>query len=419
MREDDGLRIWCQHHHPAAVQRIHRRWWPHAITAAACLLLAWHGAIVPVQAQGATDISAYDLIQEQIEAVPTHDLEAFLQTLDADVQKYVPEFDLRRMVLDPEGGIRFNLSEMVGLLLSRLAHELIVGSALLVQLVAVAILAALLHSLATAFGNKGVHELAFLVAMMALLFLGVQTFRTAVDVANTSVGNMVGLMHALLPLMATLLAAVGGVTSAAIFHPMLVALVTGIATLVQYVIFPLAFIGIIIAVVGKIAGDFPVDRLAGLARQWSMTMLGLCFIVFMAFLSVRGAIGPVADGLGVRAAKFLTGTFVPVIGSRIADAMEVVVGGSLLIKNAIGAFGMIAVFVITALPAVKLFSLLIIFRVATALVEPVSEKRLVEALNSLGDGLALVLACVLTTALMFYIAVTVLITLGNVTVVMR
>lgn len=413
------LRVGDRHHRPAVLPRIRLRRRFAIAAATVCLLLVWHGAIVTVQAQSATNISAYDLLEEQIEAVPTHDLEAFLQTLDADLQQYVPEFDLRRMVLDPEGGIRFDLLEMIGLLLSRLARELVVGSSLLVQLVAVAILAALLHNLATAFGNKGVHELAFLVAMMALLFLGVQTFRTAVHVANTSIDNMVGFMHALLPLMATLLAAVGGVTSAAIFHPMLVALVAGIATLVQNVIFPLAFVGVIVAVIGKIASDFPVDRLAGLARQWSMTMLGLCFIVFMAFLSVRGAIGPVADGLGVRAAKFLTGTFVPVIGSRIADAMEVVVGGSLLIKNAIGAFGMIAVFVITALPAVKLFSLLVIFRVATALVEPVSEKRLIEALNSLGDGLALILACVLTTALMFFIAVTVLITLGNVTVVMR
>lgn len=413
------MRRLGQHHHPSVEQRPRRRRRPHAFFTVMCVLLAWHMMSDSVQAQSAAGISAYELIEEQIEAVPTHDLEAFLQTLDADLQQYVPEFDLRRMVLDPEGGVRFNLSEMIGFLLSRLANELVVGSALLVQLVAVAILAALLHSLATAFGNKGVHELAFLVAMMALLFLGVQTFRTAVDVANVSISNMVGFMHAMLPLMATLLAAVGGITSAAIFHPMLVALVAGVATLVQSVIFPLAFIGVIVAVIGKIAGDFPVDRLAGLARQWSMTLLGLCFIVFMAFLSVRGAIGPVADGLGVRAAKFLTGTFVPVVGSRIADAMEVVVGGSLLIKNAIGAFGMVVVFVVTALPAVKLFSLLVIFRVATALVEPVSEKRLVEALNSLGDGLALILACVLTTALMFFIAVTVLITLGNVTVVMR
>lgn len=407
------------HRQLAATQQAGRHHRLHWVTLALFSTICWLSIAGVTQAQSSLGNTAYDLIDEQIGTVPTHDLEAFLHTLDADLQQHVPEFNLRRMVLDPEGGIRFSLSEMFGLLVSRLASELVLGSSLLVQLVAVAILAALLHSLATAFGDKGVHELAFLVALMALLFLGVQTFRAAVGVANESIGNMVGFMHALLPLMATMLAAVGGVTSAAIFHPMLIALVAGIATLVQNVIFPFAFVGVIVAVVGKIADDFPVDRLAGLARQWSLTILGLCFIVFMAFLSIRGAIGPVADGLGVRAAKFLAGTFVPVVGSRLADAMEVVVGGSLLIKNAIGAFGMVTVFTVTALPAMKIFSLLVIFRIATALVEPVSERRLIEALSTLGDGLALILACVLTTALMFFIAVTVLITLGNVTVVMR
>lgn len=381
---------------------------------------AWPGL---AQAQSgdapSPDGAARQLLEAQIDDVDTYDLERFLQQLDDDVRSALPEFNLRRLVLDPEGGLRFRLSDSLHLVARLFAEEVVVGTKLLVQLVAVAVLAALLHNLASAFGNKGVHDIAFLVALVTVLFLGIQAFRTALGLAAETVQNMSDLMYVLLPILATMLASVGGVTSAAIFHPMLIALVTGVATLVVKVILPLILVGVVFAVGGKIVSDFPVDRLAGLARQWATAVLGLCFIVFLGFLSIRGAIAPVADGLGVKAAKFLTGTFVPVIGGRLADAMDVVIGGSLLIKNAIGAFGMLTIFTLTVIPAVKLFTLLLIFRVAAALAEPVSESRLVGALSSLGDGMAFTLACVLTVALMFFIGITVLVALGNFTVVMR
>lgn len=365
------------------------------------------------------DISPISILEEQIRTIPTHDLEAFLRQLSPDVREQLPPFDLRRMVFDPDEGLRFDFREVVSLLSEQLVREVVVGSRLLLQLIILAMISALLRSISLSVGSKDVTDIAFMVSLLALILVGAQAFRAVLDVADSAITEMVTFMHALLPLMVTLLAAVGGVTSAAIFHPILVTVVIAVGTVVKGMLFPLAFSGVVLTVLGKVVEDAPIGRLAGLIRQWSTTILGLLFIVFMGVLSVRGAIGPVVDGLGIKTAKFLTGTFVPVIGGRLADALEVVVGGSLLLKNAVGAFGMIVVFLLTALPALKIFSLLIIFRLATVFVEPISEDRLVSAMASIGDGVALVLACVLTTALMFFISVTALVTLGNVTAMLR
>ena len=46
----------------------------------------------------------------------------------------------------------------------------------------------------------------------------------------------------------------------------------------------------------------------------------------------------------MRTAKFLSGTFIPVVGGMFADAVEVVIGSALILKNAVGLLGVLAIF---------------------------------------------------------------------------
>ena len=71
----------------------------------------------------------------------------------------------------------------------------------------------------------------------------------------------------------------------------------------------------------------------------------------------------------------------PVLGNTFAQALDVAVGGSLLIKNALGMFGLCAILIIVTFPLVKIVALLLIFRVVTALVEQLV-MRLVSAMTS-------------------------------------
>src|SRR5690606_1104881 len=206
-----------------------------------------------------------------------------------------------------------------------------------------------------------------------------------------------------LPLLSTMLAAVGAVSSAALFHPMLVTSVTLVVNQIERVVFPLLFLAAALGVVGRIATEFPLTRIAGLFRQGAVTALGFFFTLFLGVMVIRGAIAPVADGVALRAGKFLAGAFIPVVGGMMADAMEVVMGGSLLIKNAIGVFGMATLLILLAFPLLKIFALVVIYRVATVLVEPISDARLVDALGTMAHTLMLVMAAVATAALMFFI----------------
>lgn len=359
-----------------------------------------------------------EAVEEQLRLLDTATLEQVLEGLDEDIRERLPASRLRDVLLDPEGGLRLNPVELGREMLRYLLDEVFVQSRLLGQLIILAVLCALLHNLAGSL-SKTATDFGFLIAYLVVIFIGLQSFMLAADIGRNTLTTMSTFMFALLPLLSTMLAAVGAISSAALFHPLLITVVTLVVSLIERVVFPLLFLAAVLSVVGRIVVEFPLSRIADLFRQGAVTALGLFFTLFLGVMVIRGAIAPVADGVALRTSKFLAGAVIPVVGGMMADAMEVVMGGSLLIKNAIGVFGMATLLVMLAFPLLKIFALVIIYRVATALVEPISDARLVDALGAMANTLTLVMAAVATAALMFFIVITVVVGVGNLAAVVR
>ena len=290
---------------------------------------------------------------------------------------------------------------------------------LLVVIVVIGILAALLQRLSSSFGVKGVVDLAFVVCFIVLVILGLQSFQIASSVATGTIDEMVGFMYSLIPMLSSLLVAVGGVTSATIFHPLLWALVGGIAGLVQNLLLPMILLSTAFSLMSHFSTDLAFPRLGSLVRQGVITILALFFIVFSGFMVVRGAIAPVADGITLRTAKYLTKTFIPIAGGMFADTLEVVVGGSLLIKNAVGIFGLVMITFMVATPVIKVFAMVVVYKIVGAVLEPLCDKRIVQVLGTVEASLTLVLIALATVAMMLFLAIVILVGIGNLAVFMR
>lgn len=359
------------------------------------------------------------MMEAQLEVVDSGELDRILSTLDPDIRRQLGSVRFRDLVLQADGGPAIDPMSLLRRLAGTLVREIQVNSWLLGQLLLLAVLASLLQQLSRGFGGEGGGDLAFGIALLALVYLGLQSFRTTATIGKESVDTMVSLMHAMLPMLAAMLAAAGAVTSATIFHPLLITAVSGMATVIERAVLPLCLMSAALGLLGQFSKEFPLNKLAGLARQLAMATMGLFFTLFMGVIAIRGAIAPVADGLGIRTAKFLSGAFIPVVGGMLADAAEVIAGSSLLLKNAIGAAGLVAVLLISVFPLVKILAILLIYRVATALIQPISDARLVDAMGTLADSLALVFASVAASALLFFVAITIIVGVGNVAAYIR
>ncbi len=91
----------------------------------------------------------------------------------------------------------------------------------------------------------------------------------------------------------------------------------------------------------------------------------------------------------------------------------------MLLKNAVSLVGVIAIVLIVLLPAIKILSLVIIYRLAAALIQPFGEGPIAAMLQSLAGSLLMVFGAVSAVGLMFFIALTIIAGLGNFTVLLR
>jgi stage III sporulation protein AE len=127
----------------------------------------------------------------------------------------------------------------------------------------------------------------------------------------------------------------------------------------------------------------------------------------------------VVDGVTSKTAKFAISTFVPVAGKYLADAADTVIGCTLLIKNAAGIAVMIGIIAICIVPLLKIAALVLIYKAAGALVEPISDKRMSSCINDVAGSIVYVLGIAASVTFIFLITVTAIISAGTMSAAIR
>jgi len=226
-------------------------------------------------------------------------------------------------------------------------------------------------------------------------------------------------MQALFPLMMTLLAAVGGTASSAFYHPAVMAAAGSMTALVQQVTLPLAVGVAALTMAGGVSEGLRVARLCKLLRQAACWTLGLGFTVFIGVMSVQGVNAAALDGISIRTAKFAMDRFIPIVGGMFADTVDTLVGCSLVVHNAVGVLGLLLLLSTLMMPLVRTVMTLFLYRACAAILQPVSDSPLCRAIGGYADVFSLLFIIQLSVGAMFLLLVAQLITVGNLTVMLR
>lgn len=357
-------------------------------------------------------------VQQMGGQVDTQPLDSYWKELTSEYGAYLQGGSSPRL-LDAIRAEGFNFQGVLRGLFQFFFHELVTNAKLLGMILVLAVLSALLETMQSAFERQAVAKIAYAVVYMVLFLLAVRSFMTASGYAKTAISQMSDFMLASIPLLLTLLASLGSLGSAAMLHPLIVFTVQSVGHLINYLIFPLIFFATLLSLISTLSERYKVTELAALLRSTAVALLGLFFSVFLGVMAVRGSMGAIADGVTLRAAKFASSTFVPVVGKMFADAADTVAGASLLVKNTVGLAGMVVLLLMAAFPALKIISLAVIYNLSAALLQPLGHSPVITCLAAIGKALTLVFAALATVGFMFFLAVTMILAAGNLAVMMR
>lgn len=365
-------------------------------------------------------LSKEGIIADQLEKLNLNDIQAEIEKLNNNTEKYLPDIDIKQILIKfVNGELELNWSQIIKSVIQYLGKEVAANISILGQIILLAVISAVLSIFHKSFSSKSISKVANTIVFLVLAVLILQAFRLAINIGVSAIDNMVSFMHALLPVLLSLLVSIGGLTSAAIFHPFTFLIISVLSNTIEFIVLPMIFISTVLSIVTRINDEFSLTKLAGLFKEASMGLLGLILILLIGGLLLQGGAAALADGLTLRTAKYLTGTFVPVVGGIFSDAVDLIVSCSLIIKNAVNIFAVLGIIFIIAFPIIKLVALIIIYRLAGALVQPIADERLVKILNDVGNSLVMVFLVVSAVSLMFFIILTVIVGTANLTVMMR
>jgi stage III sporulation protein AE len=360
-----------------------------------------------------------DAAGELADVISLDDVNRFIGKINRELNEDIPLLSGETIRGIAARGFSLDWESIKQNTVARLFKELAANAHLMGKLLFLAVLCALLQNLQNSFEHSAISLLAYSICYIFLAVIALTAFYNAMALARDTVGNMVGFMEALLPLLISLLAGVGAVTTAALFTPLMLFVVSTVSIVVKDVVLPLFFLAAVLQCVNFLSDRYQVSNLCGLFRQGGMVVLGLTLVIFVGVITVQGVAGGVADGVALRTAKYATATFIPVVGKMFADTVEMVMGASLLLKNAIGLFGIATVLTLCALPLIKLASLIFVIKLAGALVQPMGDEKMAKCLDGMGDNLMLVFGGVLAVAVMFFLTITMIIGVGSMTMMLR
>lgn len=237
--------------------------------------------------------------------------------------------------------------------------------------------------------------------------------------ARETIVTMTHHMESMLPMLLTLLTALGGSASSAFLHPVVVAASGSMVFLAREVILRLVMCTCAVTTVNHLSDRAHLTRMAQLLRGAVCWLLGVSFTVFLGAMSLQGVTSASIDGVAIRAAKYAVDNFVPVVGGMFSDTMDTLVGCTLIVKNALGVAAVLALGSALLGPMARTLAVIFVLRLSAALLEPVADGDVVSAIGDFSRTIVLFFITMLCVGTMYFLLIVQMLLVGNLTVMLR
>ena len=350
-----------------------------------------------------------------VEVTGNETAENILKDLELDeVQKMLNEmmgedsFSLKQMAADLIDGKEALSAETIQKFLRTvLFNGLENEKSLLLKLILLMFLAAVFANCAEVFGNGQIGEISFYVVYLMVFILLMNSFKEMSASLEKIISWMTEFMRGLAPAYFMAVSAASGTASAAVFYEGVLILVWMIQWILLNVLLPGAGFYVLLELVNNLSKEDMLDKLAELlntAVSWGLkTLLGAA----VGLQVVRNLVAPVMDSMKRGILGKAAGA-IPAVGNAVNMVTELVLTSAVLVRNCLGVAILVVFVVVGAGPVLHYGMLSLIYRLRAAVSQPVSDRRLVGAFSTMGEGCALLLRILFTAEILCMLAFIVL-----------
>lgn len=307
----------------------------------------------------------------------------------------------------------YGIKYYLGILKKYVFKEINGTMKIMISIIVIGLLSAVLRNLQSAFSNEKLCDIAYFACYGVLIILLSKSFIMSMNIAVGAINRLTNLMAALIPVIIALIIGVGGMAQVATLDPIVLGVINIVPRIYVDFIIPLILMSFVLQFANNVSDDYKISKLTKLCKQVVLWAQGIIMTIFIGILTVRGITSSTLDAVTAKTAKFAVDNFIPVVGKALSDAVSTVAGYSLLLKGAISTLGLVMVIFIMILPIIKIFMISMIYKLTGALLEPISDKKMVECITSAGDSLILIMSSLICVSVMFFILIAIMASAGK------
>ena len=231
--------------------------------------------------------------------------------------------------------------------------------------------------------------------------------------AGTVIKDCADFLLTFIPIFGSVLTVSGRPASAAMYSGTMVTVAEGSAQIGSNILLPLCGIFLAISICGAVNSEINISSLTANIKSFVTWGLGILLTIFVGLLGAGTLVTASSDTVAVKGIKFMTGSFIPVVGGAVSDAMGSVNACMGLIKSSLGAYGIISLIMLFVPPLLSCIAVKASLSLSASMAEILDVSGGKRLLSAASDAMALVIAILAALALLTIISGGIITSMGT------
>ena len=341
---------------------------------------------------------------EGYELYPAEEMDALYNSLPDDVKAELEDFSSAKDTPTRLSAIgeKLDLRYLIKVIFSYLGELILPVSggcaALLGIILTVTVVKNTLSDDASVEICEFVTSLAMAISVGGILSEGIAVSREFIE-------RISGVMNAMIPVMNTVMLSQGSVTAMSVNSSALMLYITVMENMTSLVLVPLGGALFALSTAAVLLRGINISTFISSLKKITVTILSFSLMIFSFVLGIQTSLAKSADTLTMKTVRFAVGSYIPIVGGVVSEALSTVTAGLSHVRNITGTVGVIIV-LLTVLPVVlSLILSRLSFAVCRSMAEALGCGVASEIITDADSVLSLFLALCAMTAVFFIFAI--------------
>lgn len=270
----------------------------------------------------------------------------------------------------------------------------------ILQIVCLCIFSALINALAPLFNEKQLKNTASGVIAVSLVTILMSVFIGMYKLTESSISSIINIYKVISMVFFPAVCASGSPLSAAGYYQIVIWMMMAADMFIKNILLNMVRIYICILLCDCIDKEPHFVHMCTFIKKGIKWCGGTILTLFMGINGIKSVINPLKDDINT---SYLCKavSLIPGIGDTAAALSHTVIASSALIKNTIGAAGVIVLIICMLFPVLRLIVTASLYQGIAAVMEPLADKRAVRAVSGLGNAVGCLTYLTIITTVLF------------------